>query len=62
MCMGANLSILIIYKVCAWFAVIIAPSPKQGPSTILIGWEGAQGGRQSERATRGEGAGWEGER
>ena len=37
--------ILIVYKVCAWPEVIITPSPKQGSSTISIGWEGAQGGR-----------------
>ena len=40
--------------------MIITPSPKQGPLTISIGWEGAQGRRQRGRTVRGPGAGWEG--
>ena len=36
---------LIVCIVCAWIAVIIIPYPEQGPSTISIGWDGAQSGR-----------------
>ena len=44
-CMGANLSYFDCICSYAWLAVIITPSPKQGPSTISMGWEEAQGGR-----------------
>ena len=43
--MGHIYLALMVFIVCALPAVIIAPSPMQGPSTILIGWEGAQGRR-----------------
>ena len=38
--------------VCAWLAVISTPSPKQGPPTILIGWEVEWEGCQGEGAAR----------
>ena len=40
----------------------IAPSPMQGVLIVSIGWEGTQSGGKERRTTRGEGAGWEGER
>ena len=47
LCVWVQISpILIVYIVCAWFVVIITPSPKQRPSTISIGWEGGRTGRK----------------
>ena len=43
-----------LYIVCAWLAMIITPSPKQGPSTILIGWEGGRGREVKWGTVRGE--------
>ena len=52
--------ILIVYIVCAWPAVIIIPSPKQGPLTISIGWEGHRVGGKGGGLPGGRGQGGRG--
>ena len=56
--------ILIVCIVCAWLAMIITPSPKQGPSTIQLGGRGTgrevKGEPSQGGGGGGEGAGKEG--
>ena len=49
-----------VYLVWVWLALIITPSALLGPSTVSIGWEGAQSGRSRGEDTQGEGAEKEG--
>ena len=49
--------IMIVCIVCDWLGMIITLSLKQGPSTISIRWERAQGGRLRGRVQEGR---WQG--